>query len=119
MKKIFIFLLYTCGCTNQLVAPDTFINKEETLKVLGVIAHPDDETSFSTTWFSLAKLTGGKSDLLVITNGEGGYKYSTLGEFIYNTELTEEKNGRKKLPSIRKKELELSLIHISEPTRPY
>ncbi len=40
----------------------------------------------------------------MITNGEGGYKYSTLAEPIYHKELTNEKIGRQHLPFIRKNE---------------
>ena len=47
----------------------------------------------------------GLADLVVITNGEGGYKYSTLAEAYYGIELTDEKTGRENLPRIRKKEL--------------
>ena len=96
-------------------------------KVLGVIAHPDDETSFSATWFSITKLLNGVADLIVVTNGEGGYKYSSLAELTYNAELTKESVGRELLPEIRKKELRdagdiigiRDIIHINEKDHRY
>ena len=56
----------------------------------------------------------GSVDLALITNGEGGYKYSTLAEDIYGLELTDEEVGRKYLPDIRKKELEAGRNGLSE-----
>lgn len=74
-------------------------------KVLLVNAHPDDESGCAATVFKITKEMNGIVDLAVITNGEAGYKYSTLAESIYGVELTDEKIGRKYLPDIRKKEL--------------
>ncbi|MEX6689846.1 PIG-L family deacetylase [Danxiaibacter flavus] len=74
-------------------------------KVLVVIAHPDDESIVSVTLYKIAKEHNGQVDLFVITNGEAGYRYSTLAEKYYGVKLTDEENGRSKLPSIRKQEL--------------
>ena len=63
-------------------------------KVLIVIAHPDDETGFAATVYKITHEMKGTVDLLLVTNGEGGYKYSTLAEPIYGLELTDEKIGR-------------------------
>jgi LmbE family N-acetylglucosaminyl deacetylase len=73
--------------------------------VLVVIAHPDDESTFSVTLYKIAKEQHGIVDLFVITNGEAGYKYSTLSEDYYGVKLTDELVGRANLPRIRKKEL--------------
>ncbi len=70
-----------------------------------VIAHPDDESAFAATVYKITHDLGGRVDLALITNGEAGYKYSTLAESIYGLELTEEKVGRAHLPTIRKREL--------------
>lgn len=75
-------------------------------KVLCVIAHPDDDALFAGTNYKIIHDLKGTVDIALITNGEGGYKYSTLAEDIYGLELTDEKTGRKFLPEIRKKELE-------------
>jgi len=44
-------------------------------------------------------------DVAVVTNGEGGYKYSTLAIPIYGLDLTDEKVARQYLPGIRKREM--------------
>ena len=74
-------------------------------KVLLVTAHPDDDALFSATIFKTTRLLDGTVDLALITNGEGGYKYSTLGNYLYDKQLDKEEVGRANLPSIRKKEL--------------
>lgn len=74
-------------------------------KVLLVTAHPDDDALFSATVFKTTHLLDGIVDLAIMTNGEGGYKYSTLGNFIYDRELDKEEVGRAYLPGIRKREL--------------
>lgn len=74
--------------------------------VLVVMAHPDDETTFAATLYKITKEQHGTVDLFTITNGEGGYKYSTLAENYYGVSLTDETVGRKNLPTIRKKELQ-------------
>ena len=74
-------------------------------KVLVVTAHPDDETGMAATIYKITHELNGTVDQCVITNGEGGYKYSTLAESYYNLELTDEKIGRENLPRIRKQEL--------------
>ncbi|WP_445666201.1 PIG-L family deacetylase [Fodinibius sp. AD559] len=74
-------------------------------KVLLVTAHPDDDALYAATVFKTTHLLDGIVDLAIMTNGEGGYKYSTLGNYIYNRELDREEVGRDYLPSIRKREL--------------
>jgi N-acetylglucosamine malate deacetylase 2 len=74
-------------------------------RVLIVVAHPDDESCFSVTAYEITHNLGGTVDQLVITNGEGGYKYSLLAEDYYHAPLTEETVGRARLPEIRKQEV--------------
>ena len=74
-------------------------------QLLCIVAHPDDETTFAATLYCTAMHLGGAADLVVITNGEGGYKYSTLAEPLYGIELTREEVGRAELPAIRAREL--------------
>jgi LmbE family N-acetylglucosaminyl deacetylase len=74
-------------------------------RVLIVTAHPDDEWNFSATVYKITHDLHGTVDLCLVTNGEGGYKYSTLAESYYGLELTKESIGRQYLPAIRKKEL--------------
>lgn len=87
----------------------SFVNvysQESPPKVLVVTAHPDDDAAFSGADYKIVHDLKGIVDIALITNGEGGYKYSTLAEDIYGLELTDEETGRKYLPEIRKKELE-------------
>jgi LmbE family N-acetylglucosaminyl deacetylase len=79
-----------------------------TTRVLVVVAHPDDETDFVGAVYKLTHVLGGKADLCIITNGEGGYRYATLAEPIYGLKLTQESIGRKALPAIRKREARAS-----------
>lgn len=74
-------------------------------RVLIVVAHPDDESCFAATVYEITHNLGGVVDQLVITNGEGGYRYSLLAEDIYKVKLADEATGRAALPEIRKREL--------------
>jgi LmbE family N-acetylglucosaminyl deacetylase len=74
-------------------------------RVLIVVAHPDDEFCFAATVYEITHNLGGTVDQLVITNGEGGYRYSLLAESFYGVALTDEAIGRAAMPEIRKREL--------------
>lgn len=74
-------------------------------RVLIVVAHPDDESCFAATVYEITHNLGGTVDQLVITNGEGGYRFSLLAEAFYGIALTDEAVGRAALPEIRKREL--------------
>ncbi|CAF4521105.1 unnamed protein product [Rotaria sp. Silwood1] len=77
-----------------------------TLAVLVVIAHPDDETLFAGFIYALVHKINAIVDLVCITNGEGGFKYSAPSEHLYdNLQLSKESIGRQHLPRIRKQEL--------------
>lgn len=78
---------------------------QDSPKVLVAIAHPDDDATFAGSVYKITHDLKGQVDYLLVTNGEGGFKYSTLSEDIYGLELTDEEVGRKYLPEIRKKEL--------------
>lgn len=96
MKKLHIFLL-------ALLPAMLFAQTGP--RVLIVTAHPDDETGVAATVYKITHELNGIADQCVVTNGEGGYKYSTLGEAWYGLELTDEAVGRAHLPRIRKQEL--------------
>jgi LmbE family N-acetylglucosaminyl deacetylase len=70
-----------------------------------VVAHPDDESCFAATIYEITHNLGGIADQLVITDGEGGYRYSLLAESYYGVPLTNEPIGQAALPEIRKQEL--------------
>jgi LmbE family N-acetylglucosaminyl deacetylase len=73
-------------------------------KLLIVAAHPDDEYAFAATTYRLARELGWAADHAIVTNGEAGYRYSALAEAIYGVGLTSEREGRSRLPAIRKRE---------------
>lgn len=73
-------------------------------RILAVVAHPDDECGFAGTLFKTATHLNGVCDIAMITNGEGGFKYSTLAEAVYGRPLTDEEVGRMQLPQIRRHE---------------
>ena len=99
-KLTLFFLLLTVVCSVQLSA-----QQPTGPHVLVVVAHPDDETAAAATIYKITHDLNGVVDQCVITNGEGGYKYSTLAEAYYGLELTDEAVGRANLPRIRKQEL--------------
>jgi LmbE family N-acetylglucosaminyl deacetylase len=81
-----------------------WISAETPGKTLIVVAHPDDEYYCAATVYRMAVQLGGRVDELIITDGEGGFRYSTLAEPYYKTPLTIEAIGRKELPAIRRRE---------------
>jgi LmbE family N-acetylglucosaminyl deacetylase len=74
-------------------------------KLLIVVAHPDDEYMFAATTYRLVRELGWTADQVVITNGEAGYRYSSLAESVYGTRLANEGDGRARLPAIRREEV--------------
>ena len=107
MRTLLLLTLLASSCQTPLGSAR--VNVTEVLdtegpRVLCVVAHPDDETVFAGTLYKTATHLGGACDILLITNGEGGFKYSTLAERIYGLELTEESVGRAHLPGIRREE---------------
>ncbi|MFN8360688.1 MAG: PIG-L family deacetylase [Candidatus Kapaibacterium sp.] len=97
MKKIFLLLFALVSLSAHAA--------ENAPKVLIVTAHPDDETGFAASVYKITHDLKGKVDLALVTNGEAGFKYSTLAEDIYGAELTDEAVGRELLPTIRKREI--------------
>ena len=86
------------------VVVTTTAAQAQVTRVLVVVAHPDDDTDFVGAVYKLTHVLGGRADLCIVTNGEGGFHYATLAEPIYGLKLTKESVGRKALPAIRKRE---------------
>jgi len=97
MKKINLALL--------LLSLFSFSAIAQGPKVLIVVAHPDDETAVAAVVYKITHDLKGIVDQCVITNGEAGYKYSTLSNDYYGLDLTDPAVGRANLPRIRKQEL--------------
>jgi LmbE family N-acetylglucosaminyl deacetylase len=74
------------------------------VRVLLVVAHPDDEYEVAATVYRISKELSGTVDQLIITDGEVGYRYSSLAAPYYGIDLTDEAIGRAQLPHIRREE---------------
>jgi len=77
----------------------------EGLKILITTAHPDDDAMFAGSVYRITHHFGGVVDLALMTDGAGGYRFSTFAEPIYGKKLTDEKVARQYIPAIRKQEL--------------
>lgn len=99
-----ITIILAWASSTTIAHPSIVANKITGPRVLVVDAHPDDETAYAGVIYKITHDLHGVVDLVVITDGQGGYKYSTLAEPIYHLKLTDEKVGRKYLPGIRRKE---------------
>ena len=100
---LILILLYASAGSRTNAAAEPAI-AADSLHILLVVAHPDDEYEMAGTVYRIAKELSGTVDQLIITDGEAGYHYSTLAERYYNRSLTEESAGRKSLPGIRRDE---------------
>jgi N-acetylglucosamine malate deacetylase 2 len=97
-------LLPLAACRTPAAVTVTPVGPSDGPRVLCIFAHPDDETSVAATLFKTATYLDGVVDMVLITNGEGGFKYSTLAERLYGLELTDESVGRANLPRVRRQE---------------
>ena len=73
------------------------LSRKDAPKALIVAAHPDDEYAFAATVCRITHELAGVVDQAVLTNGEGGYRYSQLAEAVYGEPLTVENVGRRPL----------------------
>lgn len=96
MRSFYLFLVLLVAASLHMIAQP---------KVLLINAHPDDESGCAATVYKITHHLKGVVDACLVTNGEAGFKYSTLAEEWYGYELTEEKIGREHLPRIRKQEM--------------
>lgn len=108
MKRSLFFLLFVAALSNlasATQAPDSSSHKDrKSARVLLVVAHPDDEYEMAGTVYRISKELSGTVDQLIITNGEAGYRYSSLADRYYGVNLTDESIGRARLPHIRQEE---------------
>jgi N-acetylglucosamine malate deacetylase 2 len=73
-------------------------------KLLIVVAHPDDEYAFAATTYRLVREAGWIADQVIVTDGESGYRYSSLAEIFYGVPLAQANDEHARLASIRKEE---------------
>jgi LmbE family N-acetylglucosaminyl deacetylase len=69
--------------------------------VLLVVAHPDDESEMAGTIYRITKELSGVVDQVIISDGEGGFRYASLAGRYYGADLANEPVGRALLPHIR------------------
>lgn len=86
------------------LSPSATKAETKRVRVLLVVAHPDDEYEVAGTLYRITKELAGTVDQLIITDGEAGYRYSLLAEQYYGLALTNEAVGRNNLPRIRREE---------------
>jgi len=78
--------------------------RRKPFRVLLVVAHPDDEYEVAGTVYRISKELLETVDQVIITDGEAGYRYSSLAVPYYGIDLTDEVVGRARLPGIRREE---------------
>ena len=103
----FLAFLVVALLTSATVAQNGALPRElarKPVRVLLVVAHPDDEYEVAGTVYRISKELFGTVDQVVITDGEAGYRYSSLAVPYYGIDLTNEAVGRARLPGIRKEE---------------
>jgi LmbE family N-acetylglucosaminyl deacetylase len=100
----FVAIALSTGRAAAQYAESSRIEGRRPVRVLLVVAHPDDEYEVAGTVYRITKELSGTVDQLVVTDGEAGYRYSSLAAPYYGVDLTNEAIGRARLPSIRREE---------------
>jgi LmbE family N-acetylglucosaminyl deacetylase len=96
---VLVWCALTIGAVRQVGAQD------DSIEVLIVVAHPDDDAMFAGAVYKITHALDGQVDLALVTDGSGGFRYAQLAEPIYGLRLTDEAIARHYLPAIRKREL--------------
>jgi LmbE family N-acetylglucosaminyl deacetylase len=107
MKRLLFFSLLVVALSLSVAAaerPASTGKQAPGVRVLLVVAHPDDEYEMAGTVYRLAKEMAATVDQLIVTDGEAGYRYSSLAGQYYGVDLTNENVGRARLPEIRREE---------------
>lgn len=73
-------------------------------KILSIQAHPDDETIYSATLYTISHMLRGPIDVALITDGSGGFDYAMVAEPLHQKPLWLEPEAREYLPAVRKEE---------------
>jgi len=104
--KVFLGVIFLAigALYNGAAAQQTPSDTERPFRALLIVAHPDDEYEMAATVYRIAQELAGWVDQIVITDGEGGYRYSLLANRYYGVDLTDESTGRSNLPRIREAE---------------
>lgn len=103
-SSLILLILWSCVPTANARQAETKA-VEDVPSILLVTAHPDDEALFGGLVYRVAVELGARVELAVVTDGAGGYRYSTLAEPVYGLDLTNPEVAREYLAAIRKREL--------------
>jgi LmbE family N-acetylglucosaminyl deacetylase len=99
-----MFAAVACVLYLTIAVPGHSASAKVGPRALVVVAHPDDEYEMAGTIYHLAEELSGRVDQIIITDGEAGFRYSSLAERYYGMKLTDEAEGRRELPRIRREE---------------
>ena len=103
-RRFLHYLNVSAGVWPESAAFSLQTEDEPAIKVLVVVAHPDDESECAATLYRVTHELGGVVDEVIVTNGEAGHQYFAPARAYYGVPA----NGatwRKKLIRIRRKEL--------------
>ena len=108
MKRFLILSFFVVALSSRRTAAQNAVSSgvknTRPVRVLLVVAHPDDEYEVAGTVYRISKELSGVVDQFIITDGEAGYRYSSLAVPYYGIDLTSEAVGRARLPGIRREE---------------
>jgi LmbE family N-acetylglucosaminyl deacetylase len=107
LKRFLIFSLLAVALSTGAAAQAVVSGEVKTrgpVRLLLVVAHPDDEYEVAGTVYRISRELSGTVDQIIITDGEAGYRYSSLAAPYYGVDLTNEAVGRARLPGIRRGE---------------
>jgi LmbE family N-acetylglucosaminyl deacetylase len=109
MKRYLVVFLLTVAFANVPVSRTedkiaAALNGGVPSRVLLVVAHPDDESEMAGTIYRITEELSGFVDQVIISDGEGGFRYSSLAGRYYGADLANESVGRSLLPRIRQDE---------------
>ena len=97
LSSILILSLWLPSARAGQTVSTTINTGAHPVRVLLVVAHPDDEYEMAGTVYRITKELSGTVDQLILTDGEAGYRYSSLADKYYDLDLTNESVGRKQL----------------------
>src|SRR5690606_18418494 len=103
VRALLIALLAGSSWAQPAMAQTDGLNERP--RILSVQAHHDDEVMYAATLYAISKHLDGEVDVVVITDGSGGYDYAMLAEPIYDRPIAAEPEARTYLPAVRKQEM--------------
>lgn len=106
-RLVILLLIISIACAPRSKAQDNIsaaTRGSVPTRALLVVAHPDDESEMAGTIYRITKELSGVVDQVIISDGEGGFRYSSLAGRYYGADLANEPVGRALLPRIRRDE---------------